>query len=245
VVTLERVGVHMPDPLHLEGWEEIDEPLATDPHNNEQIDVYTALRARFAGPSCYVSLNRWLRMDPANPRDLLLPDILVALGVADRSDESHYVPSDEGKAPDLLIEFLSQDSLKADRSVKPRRYGKLGVRELFVFNPAGLFSPHHVRIQGWSLDTTGGRTSLPVEPDGGVNSRVLPVRFAIRFNQLFVLDQVTGVPITELQEMRLAYMHEAEARQREAEARQREAEARAQAEAEVRRLRELLERRLS
>jgi Uma2 family endonuclease len=228
MVTVESVGVPLPDPLHLEGWEEIDEPLATDAHNNEQIDVYTALRARFAGPRCYVSLNRWLRMDPANPQDLLMPDILVALGVADRSNESHFVPADEGKAPDMLMEFLSQESLRADRTVKPRRYGRLGVREYFLFNPAGRFVPHHVRIQGWTLDTSGGRTALPVEPDGGVNSLVLHVRFAIRFNRVFVLDQETGTPITESQEMRLAYLQEAESR--------------ARAEAEVRRMRDLLDR---
>jgi hypothetical protein len=29
----------------------------------------------------YVSMDRWLRMDPFNGRDKLLPDLLIALGV--------------------------------------------------------------------------------------------------------------------------------------------------------------------
>jgi len=58
-------------------------------------------------------------MDLSNPTDLLLPDILVALDVPDRSDEMHFVPSGEGKAPDVLFEFLSRESLRADRVVKP------------------------------------------------------------------------------------------------------------------------------
>jgi Uma2 family endonuclease len=234
MVANERIAVRLPDPLHLEGWEEIDEPMATDAHNNEQVEVYVALRGRFAGPRCYVSMNRWLHMNPANPAELLLPDILVALDVPDRSDETHFVPSVEGKAPDLLIEFLSKDSLRADRFIKPARYGKVGVREYFVFNPASMFASVRARIQGWTLDRAGGKTSLPTEADGGVNSRVLPVRFTIQFDQLFVVDQETGTPISPAQEARLAYVREAAAHHRET--------ARADAaEAENRRLRELLD----
>jgi ABC-type nitrate/sulfonate/bicarbonate transport system ATPase subunit len=61
---------------------------------------------------------------------------------------------------------------------------------------------------------------LPAADDGGVASEVLPVRFAIVQEQLLVFDRDTGEPLTAL-----------------------EAERRRRLEAEVRRLRKLLEER--
>ncbi len=64
--------------------------------------------------------------------------------------------------------------------------------------------------------------ALPVAVDGGVASEVLPVRFTIEHEQLLAFDRETGEPLTVV---------EGERRRR------------LEAEAEVQRLRKLLEER--
>ncbi len=232
LVTLEDgTCMWVPDPMHLEGWEDNDEPLATDWHRWDRDHVESVLRARFAGPDCYVSGETWLHMDPLHPDDKLQPDLLVALGVV-HTARAGYNPEVEGKPPDLLAEFLSDSSLKADRSDKWPRYARLGVREYFVFNPGGRF--RDPRIQGWTLQRDATRAALPVDWDGGVASRVLPVRFVVRADRLDVVDAHTGRELSVQLDLEHRLTAEQQARQREAETRQRAEEA-AQVEATARR----------
>jgi len=221
----------LPDPLHLEGWEKQDEPMATDWHHREQDYCCAVLRERFAGPSCYVTRDRWLLMDPTNRSDQLLPDLLVALGVPDYNREE-YDPVVEGKSPDLLAELLSKDTRRVDMEEKRGRYAKLGVREYFVFNPEKRF--HLPRIHGWTLRRDGSAAPLPTGPDGGIASTVLPVSFVIRDDYLAVLDHPTGEPASPLAGAYLR-LHEQEAARQQAEA------AHERAKAEIQRLRALLE----
>lgn len=243
-----------PDPMHLDPGEERDEPLAHDRHHREQDYCCAVLLARFAGPECYVTRDLWLLMDPANPADKLLPDLVVALGVPDalRGD---YDPVAEGKPPDLLAEFLSKESLAADMAGKSRRYAELGVREYWVFNPWGEFAAP--RIQGWALRGLQPPEPLPLEADGSVASRVLPVRFAVREDLLEILDAATGESLSPLRAQALRIeretrarllaedlaRREAEARHQEAAARRQEAETRHALEQEVERLRRQLKER--
>lgn len=78
------IEVTLPDPMHLEPWEEQDEPSAGDPHFGEQRYCYSALRCLLNPAGHYVSEDRWLRMDPANDRDKLLTDLMTALGLQER-----------------------------------------------------------------------------------------------------------------------------------------------------------------
>ncbi len=236
VVQLESgATVVAPDPMRLEGWEDNDEPLAHDTHRWECTYCEATLRAAFAGPDCYVSAETWLQMDPANPRDRLQPDLLVSLGVP-QEPRGEYIPSLEGKPPDLLAEYLSPSSVEADLHLKRPRYTALGVREYFVFNPAGRF--RYPRMQGWTLHRNGRADALIPAADGGISSNVLPVRFVIVDDQLLIVDRESGRPLSELplvqqrlQQALRDVLREAEARhQAEARAAQ-EADARHQAEA--------------
>lgn len=239
-------GVTLPDPLHLEGWEEQDEPLATDRHSDEQAYCWLALRYLLNPDGHYVSKDRWLRMDLADDADKLLPDLLIALDVLGQQwNVNEYLPWEVGKAPEVLGEFLSPSSEGADQKDKPERYGKLGVREYFLFDPDGTYGVP--RIQGWTLRWDGSRAALPAAADGSVGSRVLPVRFVLMDDHIAVVDSRTGEvalryeaaqqllreEIAARWRAEQAQRQEAEARQRAEEARQREAEAR-QREAEAR-----------
>ena len=165
---LGTIPVAIPDPMHLEGWEENDEPLASDFHLWEQDRCYDVLRTLYAGPRCYVSMNRWLAMGAHWPHPLQ-PDLLVALGVPHRNRDV-YDPALEGKPPDLLAEYLSPRSQTGDLGEKLRLYALVGAREFWVFNPSGRFALP--RIQGCC------RCVLTLTP--GTRRRSRPALLAIR-----------------------------------------------------------------
>ncbi|HEV7216451.1 MAG TPA: Uma2 family endonuclease [Chloroflexota bacterium] len=263
------LGATLTDPLHLEGWEEQDEPLATDRHSEEQAYCFMALRYLLNPGGHYVSKDRWLRMDPAKAADKLLPDLLIALDVLQQQwGVDEYLPWLVGKAPEVLAEFLSPSSEGPDQNEKPKRYAELGVREYFLFDPDGTYPVP--RIQGWALRRDGSKEALPPGGDGSVRSRVLPVSFQLVEGHIGVVDSRTGEVALRYEDgQRLlrqeiearwraeqALHEEAAARQQEAAARQRaeqaqqraeaaqqqEADARAGAEAELERLRAELAR---
>ncbi len=230
------VLVDVPDPMHLDPDVEQDEPLAIDQHFFDQDICYGTLKDTFGGPSCYITRDRWLLMNPRNPRDKLLPDLLVSRGVP-QANRMEYDPVVEGKPPDLLGEFLSISSLRADLVHKLVRYQNLGVREYLVFNPAGAFD--HPLIQGWDLQTPGQATPLAHDVDGGITVIVLPVRFVYQGGSLVIFDTRTGENLSDLQRARLHARLYNEARTRAETALQRieadhmrEIELRQQAEAE-------------
>jgi hypothetical protein len=235
------VGLALPEPMHREGWEEQDEPLATDPHSDEQAYCFMALRSLLNPDGHYVSKDRWLRMDPANEHDLLLPDLLIARDLQARQwGVNQYRPWAVGKPPEVLAEFLSPTSQDVDQTDKPRRYAELGVQEYFLFDPDGTYGVP--RIQGWALRRDGGRTPLARRADGGVASRALPVAFRLVDDHIGVVDTRTGQLALRYEAAQALLRQEIAARFR-AEAAQRQAErAQQQAQAEVARLRAELAR---
>jgi Uma2 family endonuclease len=230
------VGLAPPDPMHLQGWEEQDEPLATDRHSEEQAYCWTALRYLLEPDGHYVSKDRWLRMDPDDEHDKLLPDLLIARDVlAQQWNVNEYLPWAVGKAPEVLAEFLSPSSEGVDQQEKPERYGKLGVLEYFLFDPDGTYGVP--RIQGWALRRDGGREPLARGADSGVASRVLPVAFRSVEGHIAVVDTRTGALALRYEEAQQLLRDEITARfraeaaqQRAEEAQRQEAQARQRAE---------------
>jgi Uma2 family endonuclease len=228
------VGLAPPDPMHLQGWEEQDEPLATDRHSEEQAYCWTALRYLLEPDGHYVSKDRWLRMDPDDEHDKLLPDLLLARDVLKQQwNVNEYLPWLVGKAPEVLAEFLSPSSEGVDQKEKPDRYGKLGVQEYFLFDPDGTYGVP--RIQGWVLRRDGGRETLPRAVDGSIASRQVPVRFGLVDDHIGVSDMRTG-------QLALRYEAAQHTLREEIAARWRAEQAQQQAEAETARLRAELER---
>jgi Uma2 family endonuclease len=228
------VGLAPPDPMHLEGWEEQDEPSATDRHSEEQAYCWTALRSLLEPDGHYVSKDRRLRMDPDDEQDKLLPDLLIARDVLGRQwNVDEYLPWAVGKAPELLAEFLSPGSEGVDQKEKPRRYAELGVQEYFLFDPDGTYGVP--RVQGWALRRDGRRETLPRAADGSIASRLVPVRFRLVNDHIGVIDTRTG-------QLALRYETAQQMLREEIAARWQAKQAQQRAEAEVARLRAELER---
>ena len=178
----------------------------------------------------------------------LAPDVLVSFGVPPGPRASYSVRG-EGKPPDVVLEFASPSTVKADAGKKKEKYRRMGVREYWLVDPVGGY--HDPRVQGFQLvDGVYERLPWKEGSDGmvAVWSPVLQleVRFVDGWLRFWDREKARYVELPEEEKERLQrgaearLENEAEARQRaearlenEAEARQR-AEARLENEAEAR-----------
>ena len=179
--------------------------------------------------------NQFLFYNPLNGREHFSPDVYVALGVppGPRRTWKTWV---EGKCPDLVMEITSGSTEDEDTGTKLRRYGELGAREYYIYDPLHKLVPplRAYRYEGGrpvALPVTGGRV---VSPLLGAELRVVGM-------YLRVVDPRTGAPMlmtVEERQARIAAELDAATERRArraAEAMAGEAEARAREEAEARR----------
>jgi len=221
--------------LALLAEEEHDEPLAGQEHSLTIQNLHYPLYAHLRGPACFVASELRVYRDPHNLNDWREPDVLVALGVPDRVRPG-YALWLEGKAPDLVLEVLSPDSVRnRDLTAKRDWYGREGVREYVVVDPAGAFAPEP-RLQAWRLGDlaapeSGGSEYVLADEDGILRSRVAPVGWVARGEWVRVVDLATGDLLPTLWELEprlreeIAARQEAQERAGRAEARVRELEA--------------------
>ena len=167
-----------PDELRLPSCD--DEPMPQNTHQMAaSVGCFDGLQRRWAGQrDVFVGLDQFIHRDPdyhpkKNPcKPPIAPDVYVAFGVADRHRGS-YVPWEEGKPPDFVLEVVSPSSRKQDAEEKPDIYAEMGVREFFLYDPEGRLDP---ALSGFEL-CDGKYKPLPDEElrDGvvGVRSKVL------------------------------------------------------------------------
>lgn len=188
---------------------------------------------------CFVGGNMFLYFSSEQLRgkEFRGPDVFVALGVSPRERKS-WVVWDEQKAPDLIVELLSDSTAHTDKTEKKRIYqDRLRVAEYFWFDP---WNPDD--FAGFTL--TDGRywPILPRAPGripsplldldlcwwdgtyGGVETRW--IRWAARDGEVLPTDAEAAIAAAE------AAKSEAEAAKSEAEAAKFAAEA-AKSEAEA------------
>mgnify|MGYP001396374790 CR=1 FL=1 len=197
----------LPDPMRLEPWEEQDEPLASERHHQEQDYCLSALRELLRPQGYLVTRDRWLRVDPTGVQRPVQPDLLIAHGVTLGPEETTYDPWLLDKAPDLLAEFLSPTTATADLEGKPRWYAALGVREFFRFDLSGIVQGGPP-LAGFALTSRRTWAPLPLDPDGGLTSRVLGVRF-VWGDHLTIIDLATGRSAPRSEEV-MALLRQAE-----------------------------------
>jgi Uma2 family endonuclease len=174
--------------------EEQDEPLAGQDHSDTIDSLTYPLRGRLSGPECYVAAELRVHRDPGNMRDYREPDILVALGVADRV-RPRYELWVEHKAPDLVVEVLSPSSWdNKDLTEKKDWYRREGVREYVVLDPSGDFAPEP-RLQAWRLgDRADGGADVHRTSDGErpLWSELIPFGWRVVEGWVRVVDRATG-----------------------------------------------------
>jgi Uma2 family endonuclease len=187
-------------------------------------DLRFALVRRYADvPDVYVWGNLFLYYREGDARACVAPDVFLVRGVGKRKENprrTYKMWEEDGRVPSLVIELTSESTRDEDMG-KKKLYERLGVEELFLFDPWGEYL--RPRLQGYRLE--GGRYQpLPLKTDGPLESRTTGLVLKPEGYLLRLRDKETG-------EILLRPEEEAEARLA--------AEARLQLlEAELQRLRE-------
>ena len=118
------------------------QPMGETPvHRDCIIDVLGALREYFIErPEVYVGADMFVYYEEGNPRASVVPDVFVVVGaVKDELREGGwretYKVWEEAKGPDFVLEVTSGSTRRADQVGKRALYGRLGVREYFLYDP--------------------------------------------------------------------------------------------------------------
>ncbi len=161
--------------------------------------------------------------EEGNPYQSVSPDIFVVRGITKRPRRT-YKLWEEGKPPEFILEVTSRSTRWEDMATKMGLCRVLGVREYFLYDPLGEYL--QPPLQGYRLEN-GSYWPIVPGTKGELRSEVLDLALSLAGDRLRLFDP-------EHQRWLLTPAELEEAR--------RQAEARAAAlEAEVRRLRALLE----
>jgi len=125
------------------------QPMAEGPeHLQVMIDCISGLRSRYAAaPEAWVGGNFFLYYEKGNRRARVSPDVMVALGVAQR-ERRRYLLWEE-KPPSLVIEVTSLETRHRDQVFKKPLYQRIGVKEYVLFDPLGEYL--RPSLQGFRL----------------------------------------------------------------------------------------------
>ncbi len=177
------------------------------------------------------------------------PDLLVAFGVDPEAyrRSNAYVISEQGKAPDFVLEVASRSTGRVDVGEKRDDYARLGITEYWRFDETGEY--HGARLAGDRL-VEGRYEPIPIETvsDGVLQGYSPALNLYLRWEggALVFHDPATGRPIASLEDERQARAEaeaHAEAQQVRADTEQVRADTeQARAEAAEARVQELEER---
>ena len=118
----------------------------------------------------------------------LVPDLFVALQAPPQESRPSYKLW-ENPLPELVIEMLSEGSSKKDVGPKQFTYEYLGVREYWLFDPAGFQLP--TPLVGYRL-RNGCYQPIEADAAGRLRSDVLGLDLHVRDDELRFRDPATG-----------------------------------------------------
>ena len=227
-------------------------PMAeTDLHRELMVELIETLKLWFAdSPSTYVSGNLLVFYEKGNRRRHIAPDAFVVPGVGNHIRDN-YLLWEEGRGLDAVIELTSKTTMREDVVKKRDLYlQKLGVKEYFLFDPR----EEYLKPSFQAFRRLGNRF-VSIKPIGGrIPSKVMGLHLERSGKQLRLWDPQAKLRVltpTERRAAEAARADQADARADEEATRANEEAIRAneeaaraqQAEAEVARLRYLLEQR--
>jgi Uma2 family endonuclease len=218
----------------------------TDLHRDLMADLIFALKMFLAHVRAYVAGNLFIYFEEGNPKSVVAPDVFVVLGVQQRRRRIYKAWEEGERLPDVVIELTSKKTRAADQTTKPVLYARLGVREYFQFDPYGEYL--QPRLQGYRL-VNGVYQPIDEYP---LRSTLLGLELREEENLLRLYNPRTGERLPTPDEVALAHRAAEAARKAAEDQLETEAEARldaeartAAAEAEIARLRALLEQKES
>lgn len=169
----------------------------TDFHIAALFHLWQALRFHYRNdPNVYVAGNMLFYYEQGNPAEFKVPDIFVVKGIA-KHDRRVYKLWEEKTAPCVVFEITSRSTRLDDLGTKRALYEMLGVREYYLFDPLDEYL--RPRLQGYKLF---GDMYQPVKPslDGSLLSRELGLVLRADGKLLRLVDPGTGELLPTLDE---------------------------------------------
>jgi Uma2 family endonuclease len=162
------------------------EPLESARHRQQMTVLIESLEFAWRGrDDFYVGGNMFLYFSEAQSRrnDFRGPDVFVVLNTTRRERRAWVVWEEDGRAPDVIIELLSDKTERIDRGDKMRIYSHLKVGEYFLFDP---FSG---ALDGYELDVLH-QHYVPKTPDseGRLRCEQLGLFLAKASGTLYAVD---------------------------------------------------------
>lgn len=200
----------------------------TDFHNVAMMLLREGVEDHFAERSdVYVASNLvfyWMEGDARRRRD---PDVLVARGVMGKHKRRSYRLWEEKVLPCTLFEISSRRSWRVDLRQKPALYASIGIKEYFLFDPEDRYLKPN--LQGFR-GVKGEAVAMKPAEDGSLVSKQLGLILKPEGDMLRLIDARTGHPV----------LTRAERADLEKQLREQEHMRADRLEAEVQRLRQLL-----
>jgi Uma2 family endonuclease len=203
----------------------------SDVHITALIYARGALRNYFRDRrDVYVAGNLLLYYEEGTRAAMVVPDVFVVLGAANRDRETYRL-WEEPKAPDFVLEVTSRTTRREDQGRKRVLYRRLGVTEYLQYDPTGDYL--HPELQGLRL-VAGEYEPMPGRAlaDGTlvVSSAVLGLELRASGRGLRVHDPVRGKDLDSWEESHAARERAEQEQQQAEQERQREQQARERAE---------------
>ncbi len=125
-------------------------PMAeNDPQYRAIVNTRFALEQHYLQePQVYVGADLLMYYEEGDIHKSVAPDVFATLGVPKHARRTYLIWA-EGKAPDVVFEFASPSTWRADLGWKRGLYLGIGVQEYFLFDPTG--EHFHPLLQGYRL----------------------------------------------------------------------------------------------
>jgi Uma2 family endonuclease len=202
-------------------------PMAeTELHLEWMIDLRNRLKYRYRDQWVYVGCNMLLYFEEGNPRKSVAPDVFVVKECNPRIRRT-FKTWEEQRVPNVVFEITSDSTRREDEQFKPQTYARIGVKELFLYDPTGDYLDP--MLQGFRFGR-GRRSRIRPDASGALACRQLGLQLRLDNGDLRMFDAPTGKPLPTAEEDADARA-DAAARRADAAARRAKAErARAQEE---------------
>ncbi len=183
----------------------------TDLHRNWMMRLYELLRYRYEGQSVYIASDLLLYYVEGHPQSFVVPDVFVVKD-SDPGMRRTFRIWDEGRVPNVVFEVTSRATRANDEVTKPKTYARIGIRELFLYDPTGDYLK--TRLQGYRLDN-GDYARIEPNASGDLDCEELDLHISLNGVDLAIHDRTTGLILPTAAE---AHRADAEAERATAEA---------------------------
>ncbi len=171
------------------------EPMGeTGIHVRATMHLYGALLNFFCyAEDVYVAADMFFYYEKGNPRAVKAPDVMVIKGVA-TYERRTFKTWEEQALPCIIFEITSKSSMIDDLVTKSFLYARLGIREYFLFDPLHEYLEN--QVIGFRLN---GDEYTRLEPDatGVLVSEELGLLVTVEGHILRLTNPKTGEPVPD------------------------------------------------